>query len=180
MVAKTGFEKQDTWTTALNREKDKINKRLKGNVPDVRHPTIFTTGPKGSRTADSFSPNTPPTDWPGTRPEWMVYNALKQEGKSPEIDFSYQSSLLGGRSALGGIVADFLFFTQPLVINVQGGYYHFVLGGVAKQASDVIQRAQMTSLGYTVVYIDEQDIDANVDWYVHEALGGRDHSMGVH
>ena len=39
-----------------------------------------------------------PEGWPGSLPEYVVYRTLEGSfGKRPDIDFTYQSPLLGGR-----------------------------------------------------------------------------------
>lgn len=156
----------------------KPTKRVRATPPKLWHPSIFTEGPSSLR-GSGPDPNQPPDGWPGSRPEWMVYQELISQGKSPQGDFNYQTSLMGGRQEFGGIVADFVVYSPPIVINVQGGYWHFDMG-VSKQSIDEIQRAEMTSLGYTVVYIDESDIEADVNYFVAEALAGHDHSTGAH
>jgi hypothetical protein len=60
-----------------------------------------------------------------TKPEWNVYQALVRAGKKPDIDFTFQGALFGGRQSLGGLIIDFLFINPPdLAINVQGEFFH--------------------------------------------------------
>ena len=55
-----------------------------------------------------------PPGWPGSLPEFLVFNSLTttfnlQQG----VEFTYQSPLLGGRIEKGGVVLDFVFNEPP-------------------------------------------------------------------
>ncbi len=50
----------------------------------------------------------------GTEPERLCYNALIQIGLAPDLDFTFQTSLLGGRMDKGGLVVDFVI-ENPLI-----------------------------------------------------------------
>ena len=118
-----------------------------------------------------------PLNWAGSLPEYLVYESLTSSfGKEEGIDFSYQSSRLGGRLFKGGVILDF-FFTNPpdLAINVQGEYYHYGMGSTVLQ-NDVLVRQQMAGDGINLIFIDEDDILNNVDYFVREALNYKDHS----
>ena len=118
-----------------------------------------------------------PPGWPGSLPEFLVFNSLTttfnlQQG----VEFTYQSPLLGGRLEKGGVVLDFVFNEPPdLAINVQGEYYHYGMGSTISQ-NDVFIRAQMAGQGISLIFIDENDIYEDVDYYVRQALNYRDHS----
>ena len=118
-----------------------------------------------------------PPDWNGSIPEYLVYQSLiEKQGKQPGIDFTYQSALMGGRLDKGGVVLDFVFIDPPdLAINVQGEYYHYGKGSTVLQ-NDVIVRQQMAGDGINLIFIDEDDILNNVDYFVREALNYKDHS----
>tara|TARA_R110000823_G_scaffold174593_2_gene307253 strand:+ start:338 stop:742 length:405 start_codon:yes stop_codon:yes gene_type:complete len=118
-----------------------------------------------------------PQGWPGSLPEYLVYESLTEKfGKKDGLDFSYQSSLLGGRLNKGGVVLDFSFFNPPdLAINVQGEYYHYGMGLIPMQ-NDQFVRVQMAGEGITLIFIDENDILNDVDYFVREALSYKDHS----
>jgi len=76
----------------------------------------------------------------------------------------------------GGMIIDFEFFDPPdLSINVQGVYYHYEFG-VETGARDKIARAQLAGEGITLIFIDEDDLLNDADYYVTEALRYRDHS----
>ena len=117
-----------------------------------------------------------PATWEGSVPEYLTYQALQRAGKRPGFDFTYQSPLLGGRMQKGGMIIDFEFFDPPdLSINVQGVYYHYEFG-VETSARDKIARAQLAGEGITLIFIDEDDLLNDADYYVTEALRYRDHS----
>ena len=118
-----------------------------------------------------------PPNWEGSLPEYLVYRSLIESfGKQEGIDFTYQSSLLGGRLFKGGVILDFFFNNPPdLAINVQGEYYHYGMGATYLQ-NDIMVRQQMAGEGINLIFIDESDILNDVDYYVREALNKKDHS----
>ncbi len=117
-----------------------------------------------------------PQGWTGSVPEWLTYESLQKAGKIPGQDFTYQSPLLGGRISKGGVVIDFDFNNPPdLAINVQGVYFHYQFG-VETGARDRMARAQLAGEGKQLIFIDEDDLYNDTDYYVLEALRYRDHS----
>ena len=117
-----------------------------------------------------------PPDFIGSVPEYMVFQELMRIGKVEGLDFSFQSPLLGGRQDKGGVVIDFMFVDPPnLAVNVQGVYYHYGLG-VVQLVRDKIGRAQLAAMGITLIFVDEDSIYEDVEYYVKEALQYRDHS----
>jgi hypothetical protein len=117
-----------------------------------------------------------PSNWQGSLPEYLAYRGFEKAGKIPGVDFTYQSPLQGGRMDKGGQVLDFLFSDPPaLAVNVQGVYYHYEFG-VETLARDKIGREQMLQSGIHVIFIDEDDIIADTDYYIREALNYLDHS----
>ena len=127
-------------------------------------------------TTRQLTPADLPPDFIGSVPEFLVLQELLRIGKQEGLDFSFQSPLLGGRLDKGGVVIDFLFADPPnLAINVQGTYYHYGLG-VTQLVRDQMGRAQLAALGITLIFVDEDDIYKDVEYYVKEALQYRDHS----
>jgi len=117
-----------------------------------------------------------PQGWEGSAPEWIAYEALRKAGKMPGEDFTYQSPLLGGRITKGGVVIDFDFSNPPdLAINIQGVYFHYQFG-VETGARDRMARAQLAGEGKSLIFIDDDDLFEDPDYYVTEALRYRDHS----
>ena len=90
----------------------------------------------------------------GTLPERITYQWLVDAAFVPEIDFSFQSSLEGGRLELGGIVVDFLFSRLRLVLQVQGPTHTQWL----RVRKDEEQRSLLESMGYSCEYVDEATI----------------------
>lgn len=88
----------------------------------------------------------------GTLPERIFYKALVARKFVPGGDFDFQSSLLGGRVFLGGMVADYIFFTRNLIVRVQGWRWHQSLEATRR---DDNQRDVMERMGYTVLDISD-------------------------
>ena len=119
----------------------------------------------------------PPADFGGSWPEYVFQRELLRMGYQPGRDFTFQSSQLGGRAQLGGVIIDFLFTRPPrLAVNIQGVYYHYLRKGGVNRARDIIARAQMAALGYQLVFVDDDKLLADPAFFVSEALAGRDHS----
>ncbi len=117
-----------------------------------------------------------PPSWPGSLPEYIAYITFEQLGKIPGEDFSYQSARMGGRLDKGGVVLDFVFTNPPdLAVNVQGVYYHYETG-VNTQARDMFARAQVEGAGMRLIFIDDDDLFRDPEYYCREALNYRDHS----
>ena len=117
-----------------------------------------------------------PQDWEGSLPEYIAYVTFQSFGLEPGQDFDYQSPLMGGRSNKGGLVLDFVFYNPPdLAVNVQGIYYHYEFG-VEVKGRDVIARQQVAGQGTKLIFIDEDDILTDAEYYCREALRYRDHS----
>lgn len=154
----------------------------RAKLPDIKTAPIFSRGPKhlqpglAKAKRQDFPSEEPPNGLVATKPEWYAYWALTRLGKIADVDFSFQSSLMGGRLQLGGVVLDFLMYNPPdLGINIQGIRWHYGMGGDRK-AHDAMARMQIEGLGIKLVYIDEDHILANPVYYVEEALRGIDHS----
>lgn len=155
----------------------------KPTLPKLRLdvPHILSRGPKELQKALAEptrmdAPGEVPRGIVATKPEWCVYWALQRLGKTPGVDFSFQSSQQGGRLDLGGAVLDFMLYNPPFIgINVQGIYWHYQFGG-ERRAHDRMVRLMIESYGYHLIYIDEDDAIRNPIYYTQEALAGRDHS----
>jgi len=108
-------------------------------------------------------------------PEYAIFWALERA----YAVFSFQTSLLGGRLQLGGVVADFII-TEPvprLIIRVQGEYFHYEQGEERK-GRDLIQKEALHSQGYDVIDIDAEDALRDPRKYLADAFGGLDRSRG--
>ena len=117
-----------------------------------------------------------PQNWEGSVPEYIAYQTFVRLGLEPGQDFNYQSPLMGGRMDKGGFVIDFMFNEPPdLAVNVQGVYYHYEFGIEAK-ARDVMARAALAGQNITLVFIDDDDLMRDPEYYCREALNYRDHS----
>jgi hypothetical protein len=117
-----------------------------------------------------------PSNWAGSLPEYIAYRTFIELGLEPGVDFTYQSPLMGGRMDKGGVILDFLFNNPPdLAVNVQGVYYHYEFGVEAK-ARDVMARSALAGQNITLVFIDDDDLLRDPEYYCREALNYRDHS----
>jgi len=100
----------------------------------------------------------------GTNIEILVYNWLTRRN----IQFSFQSSLMGGYFELGGAVVDFII-EGGIALRLFGEYWH---RGVEKEGSDLIQKEMLTGMGYTVVDIWAQDLETRLDETMNLAVQG--------
>ena len=119
---------------------------------------------------------TPQSEMPmrGTLPERVVYKALTDR----HIEFDFQSSLVGGRLELGGLVADFVIPRPPTIIRVQGLFWHgdfdretgnLINGELDQGRRDDVQRSILEDMGYWVVDFWENTADDEflVDSWMH-------------
>lgn len=91
----------------------------------------------------------------GTLPERIVYKYLISVLRlQPGADFDFQTSLFGGRLELGGIVADFMFNYQKIVLQVQGPTHTQFI----RTRKDDEQWSALAAMGYTVYFLEEKDI----------------------
>lgn len=84
----------------------------------------------------------------GSLQERILYRALTDRGLIPDVDFEFQSSQLGGRSDMGGLVVDFLFPVPKVVIQVQSSWHILSLDNIVR---DVDQSLVLQSLGFVVL-----------------------------
>jgi len=123
--------------------------------PDkMRHETDLTIhrkGPRRQKIGQDYQESRAKQGIKGTLIERIFYKALEQRGYVAGVDFDFQSSLLGGRLVMGGIVADFLFPYKRLIINIQGPTH----ATWVRAAKDQEQRELLESMGYTVLEIDQ-------------------------
>lgn len=131
-------------------------------------PPLRVRGPRGLSTKPTR------TDAPGdefditrfTRPEWYFYWYLTVRKKLRlGIEFDFQSSLLGGRREVGGLVTDFMFndrFYPPgLIVNVDGFHWH---GYYSKdRAKDLENKIRLVDRGFVFVSLSEDDIIAELE-----------------
>lgn len=112
----------------------------------------------------------------GTEPEVIFYNALRRQGLKDGPDFTFQGRELGGRAEKGGLVLDFVFTNPPrLNVNINGVYWHYRFGSETIQR-DIIAREVLAAQGDTLIFVDEDDLSVDPDFYTKEALAFRDHS----
>lgn len=122
-----------------------------------------------------------PPWWLGTFPEFLVYRELvSTHNLAVGSDFTFQTSLstvggnIGGRLELGGLIADFLIPSQSLIINPISEYFHYRIPGA--KTLELSNRAALALMGLSVIWIDSDDLLRDAEYFVREALAGRDHS----
>lgn len=111
-----------------------------------------------------------PVGWAGSVPEYICYVTLIKVGKKPDIDFTFQNQMAGGRLEKGGRIIDFVFSNPPdLAINIQGTFYHYEKGSAVQQ-SDILTREFLATMGIKLIFIDEDDIMDEPEPFVRDAL----------
>ena len=125
---------------------------------------------------ESNAPPPIPGNFTGTLPEWRVFWWLTKRG----IAFDFQSSLMGGRAQLGGLVVDFLITsTVPTTaLRVQGEAFHY--GYYAKPGRDQMQKDILENeFGFKVIDLDESDLLNRLDFVMGLAMRGIDISKAM-
>ena len=90
--------------------------------------------------------------------------------------FHVSITINGWEDRKGGLVLDFVFLNPPdLAVNIQGVYYHYEFG-VETLGRDLIARQAALGSGLTLIFIDEDDIEKDPEYYCREALRYKDHS----
>mgnify|MGYP003147241188 CR=1 FL=1 len=114
----------------------------------ISAPRIFIRARKLGRIT---KPDLPPIDIvPGLNsPESRIYKALKEL----KINFDVQRNVFGG-SILGGARADFLLPDYKINLEYQGPFHGIAEG----RARDILRNIGLTSKGYRVVALFQQDL----------------------
>lgn len=102
----------------------------------------------------------PKSSLKGTLPERIIYKFLVEKTKE---EFTFQSSIDGGRLELGGIVADFILTFRMIILNPTGPTHDTV----SQKRRDDEQRMTLEQMGYRVFFIPEADV---LNEYVFEGV----------
>jgi very-short-patch-repair endonuclease len=86
----------------------------------------------------------------GYQGERIVYKMALTHRHVPGADFTFQSSMDGGRMEMGGIVVDFMWPRQKLIVQLQGPTHKTTI----REAKDAEQAGILESMGYTILYLD--------------------------
>jgi very-short-patch-repair endonuclease len=159
------------------------------SLPKVERPPIFSRAWAGLADAVRPAENiTGPPEQPqsgpfavglATKPEWYVNWGLLRNGKKNGVDFDYRGEVEFLPSLAAKAQLDFTMKDgSQIAIEVQGIHWHYELG-FEKIAQDAVRRTELMSSGRTVIQIDEDDALRDPDYYVREALAGRDHSYST-
>jgi very-short-patch-repair endonuclease len=107
----------------------------------------------------------------GSDLEIKVYDWLLRHGFRPNVDFVFQSQLIGLRGVreLGDAIADFFLIKQNLVWRVQGEYWHHT---AEQNARDNMQKQRLEGMGYTVLDLWERDLTNRLDFTLNNAVKG--------
>uniref|UniRef100_A0A6M3IWX5 Uncharacterized protein n=1 Tax=viral metagenome TaxID=1070528 RepID=A0A6M3IWX5_9ZZZZ len=100
--------------------------------------------------------------------------AIMRELDRLEINYEFQSKMLGGYGEKGSTRADFLIPSLNLAISCVGEYWHLNRPDV--EMKDMLQRVALENSGIRVIRILASDALRNARYYVEEALMGIDHS----
>jgi G:T-mismatch repair DNA endonuclease (very short patch repair protein) len=106
------------------------------------------TGPRGLVRLPGLAERpSPPPDWPGTYPEWLVAKYLEELG----LPYEYVPKVAFGEYP-GGIEADFVVYLagEKLAIMVNGDYWH---GHLDRDVRDVLKLRVLEAQGFRVVVI---------------------------
>lgn len=87
------------------------------------------------------------------------------------VEFDYQLPIAGGRTTFGGFVIDFLVYPD-LVLQPQGQRWH--LQDPTDRARLRIEKLLMSSRGYRVIYLWEDDLLQRGDYAIALALRGQE------
>jgi hypothetical protein len=112
----------------------------------------------------------------GTKPEFIVWKYLvRNKHLKPDVDFSFQSSMFGGRRIFGGMVLDFYIPALNMAWRVQGEEFHLLL--TKDRVHDKITRIQLEQRGMVVVDLWVRDLLSrplyvlDLAWQGHEVVG---------
>jgi very-short-patch-repair endonuclease len=74
---------------------------------------------------------------------------------------------------------DFREYDVNILIEIQGLFWHYQGLDGFKVANDLDRKATIESLGYTLIYIDEDNANTDPVYYLREARAGRDWSRSA-
>lgn len=130
----------------------------------------------------------PDSEVHGTLPERIFYKSLTDMHLIVNSDFEFQSSLVGGRMDLGGMVADFVFPFVMLIVRIQGQFWHgqfdretgdLLHGEITQGRRDDEQGQILNSMGYGVIDLwenvtyDPFMLKAFMNQWIEPMLAGR-------
>jgi very-short-patch-repair endonuclease len=100
--------------------------------------------------------------------EIAVFNYLATQGEV----FEFQTQLLGGMgNEKGDAKVDFTLPEKMLALRVQGGYWHT---GVEVEAKDVLQKARLSNMGWTVIDLWQNDLELSFNTTMKLAMQGQE------
>ena len=188
-AASSGTKASKKKDAAFNLYSREVSLPRRPRLPKVERPPIFTVAWAGLAQATAPAENitfVPPQPATGpfavglaTKPEWYVNWGLQRNGKKNGLDYNYRGEVKFLPSLATATQLDFTMIDgSQIAIEVQGVHWHYELG-FDKIAQDRIRRTELVSAGWQVIQIDEDDALRDPEYYVREALSGRDHSYST-
>jgi len=109
-----------------------------------------------------------------TLPEWNVFLAHETLKLKEHQDFDRQwwVGAIGQQAAR----VDFMEHDVQVAIEIQGLFYHYIGFDGMQVQNDMQRKINLEGHGLTVVFIDEDDANADPVYYLAEARAGQDHS----
>ena len=104
-------------------------------------------------------------------PEFIAFEFLLYKKQQIEnVDFTFQSPILGGRTEFGGFVLDFFIIGPRYGWRIQGERWHLLQP--ASRARDDVARALLESDGIRVIDLWEDDVITRSDFVLEKAWMG--------
>lgn len=147
-------------------QSDKLRTTVKWSLPDIpkRDDAAFLARYAAWRAAGHPS---------GSLPEYVVWEYLvTRKHWVPGEEFVYQLALHGGRTLFGGFVADFYIRPGEMIWNVHGLHFHLLK--TQDRAKVALQKADLTSRGYRVISLWEDDLFERPEYTIEAALRGQE------
>jgi len=160
-IAQPGLRPLQVPSTRSKKEESSLEK-------DVSKLTVHRRGIKREKIGPDQNERRAQQGIKGFLQERIFYKALIRRGFQPGIDFDFQSSQLGGRMELGGLVADFLFFFKRIVVNIQGPTH----SKWVRIQKDQEQRELLELMGYRTIDVPLEVImsERELDQWMYENI----------
>lgn len=103
--------------------------------------------------------------------EYICYEFItKKKGLREGVDFMYQWSVAGGRTAAGGFVSDFYFPSRHMVWNPAGLQFHYTK--TRDRWKDVLSSVVLANRGIKQIFLWEDDLLQRPEYVLEHAFRG--------
>lgn len=143
-----------------------------------QHYFAIKVGLRRGITVDTKPPD-PPPDWKGTKPEWSIYWAHSVLGLREHEQFEYLWPMAAAFAISGKTQIDFYERDVDILIEVQGLFWHYQGLDGFKIMNDLERKQLVEAMGFTLIYIDEDNANDDPVFYLREARAARDHSRAA-